>query len=173
MNFRFIKTDHFKLEANKGGGFALKFKLSDVQTSIEWDYYRLNKVVVKIIPRFNPSFNESSTMANGMCASMIDLDDSTAPMSFEDICDHQNARLFQNSRIHTRQWVPVAHDALEGQSAGTFYAGLKKRPWINAGYTGVTHYGLKFWMANNGPHAIEYDLVMKYYFSFKQPIIKK
>lgn len=166
FHVRLMRRDHALLKAGQSIGVAFVTKIKDFVDGITWDYYKINKIVIKFQPRSDsrcPAGHET----NGVCASSIDYDTPVAPKAFEELANLQNTRFFKTLSTHTRIFRPKAHTNLMGASAN---AGLVSSPWIDSGYPEVEHYGLRAWLTNNGGGDVSWDIIIKLYCTFKQPL---
>jgi hypothetical protein len=173
---RFHKADVQPVESGKGRGLGLTFKLKDfLPSAITWDYYRINMLVVKIIPRTSPAY-PGEPNGRGINMGYLDFDSSTAPVVFTDMLNMQNMKKWYSDKIMTFKWRPRTTGGLTNVETGGVVAASVNKPkvWINSSNWDILHYGLKLWLVNNEPtKQISYDIWTTAYISFKQPLISK
>lgn len=173
MNVRIRKFAVQAVGAGKGAGFAYSFCLEQfLPAGIYWDYYRINTIVVRVIPRCCPSF-PGSPGARGVCFGSIDLDDVGTPLQPSDIEELQNVKTWFSDHVKVFKWRPRAHTMVATLEPTSKPAGIgPARMWLNAANSDVRHYGIKLWLTNNGVDDIYWDIEAIAYVSFRQPLIK-
>lgn len=153
--------------------------ISDFQNL--FDSYRVNKLVLTIIPKVSdyvaqvPTTLTSVGGANAMMPtihSAIDYDDSNAPTNFNQMVQYDIYRSTRGHREHTRVWVPKV-ELTAGATSGL----PKSYQWIDTDNIEVPHRGLKVWItppaslgASLGQATCYFDLKIKAYMSFKHVI---
>jgi len=131
-----------------------------------YDQYKINKVVMTFVPKFNSSdVGQAPTGGQmSMIASCIDYDDAVAPLSVGDILEHNNAKLHR-TKVFTRVVRPcVNFNVSTGATAGV---STKQSPWLDVVNTNVPHFGVKIGITGTSVTQ-SYDIICKYYLSFKQ-----
>jgi hypothetical protein len=75
MNIRLHGHFTETIPKQTGYGVTYHFKLTDfLSGQVSWDYYRVNALVVKFIPRTSPS-HPGEDNGRALCACAVDLDD--------------------------------------------------------------------------------------------------
>ncbi|AEW70741.1 capsid protein [European catfish circovirus] len=178
FNFRAIKLDHIKVGGNSSVTGVLTFCLKDFCANfLNWDYYRFNAVVVKFVPQNTAQFDQEGGLST-VCATAVDYDDESKPTSVRQLMMMQNARTFRTGVGHSRKFKPkMTFSVVEKVDSVTTYApaglwmGGNRKWWLNTGYSEVKFLGLKYAMQNMSANDIQYQVLIKGYFSFKSPLI--
>ena len=174
-------------------GGAMKFQLSDVINTIDFttlfDRYKLNKVVVSIMPLMNTGHNivsnatgtnQSSCLPTLVTA--IDYDDATVPSLSDDLLERQNCKSYRmggkviNITIRNPK---VLQSVASGDTTVTQVSAVTKAaPYLDCVQEDVNHYGLKFYVrdfalppgtSSSSPSSNSLIRVRcKYYLSFKE-----
>lgn len=158
-------------------GFGFNFQLancSQVSTFGDlFDQYRINKVVIKLMPR------AQTTHANGTAIGttpsymyhVCDYDDANVPATLNEILEYENCRTVStcDGKVHTITLKPhIALAAFSG--AFTSYANARNQ-WLDCASTTIQHYGWKAIMPpagiGNAVGSVQFDVIFKYYLSFK------
>lgn len=172
--------NYFNVSANattsnpSSNGFA--FTLNNLPDASDFqnlfDSYRINKIVVKIIPKVSEYTGLPNAGVNNAMLptihSVVDYDDSTAPTSISQLAQYDTYRSTRGIREHTRVFVPKVE--LQG---GTSIALPKSYQWIDTDNIDVPHRGLKIWITGPaiGTNTSQYfDLKVTVYASFKHVI---
>jgi len=171
VHVRLMKKDHYKISTS-GYGTFMKFALKDFTENNSWDYFRINRIVVKYIPDQTNVFIRSTI--DGLGASVIDYDGRDAPTSLKQLINQQTARLHRFSYGFTRSFVPrVAIGAQTNSTATTDVNPAvigKAKQWLNMEYAATPHNGLAVWTdgyTGTGDPLIGFSIVTKAYVSFK------
>jgi hypothetical protein len=175
MNIRLHGHFTETIPKQTGYGVTYHFKLTDfLSGQVSWDYYRVNALVVKFIPRTSPS-HPGEDNGRALCACAVDLDDDTKPTSITDLANYQNCKIFRSDQIFSIKWRPaILLDVDKGDYKSPLAAGIKKKQWLNSSYKEIMHRGLKVWLANNSlNHETDWDILVTAYVSFKQPLIRQ
>jgi len=128
-----------------------------------FDQYRIDYFEAWLEPRQSQSITTANT---GTIVSAVDVDDSSVPLTYNQVEDHQSAIASSTYAGHYHAWVP--HIALASYSgAFTSYANVPAI-WLDSGSPAVQHYGLK--VATSATGAVEtFSLVVRARVSFKNP----
>lgn len=150
---------------------AWQFRLNTVSNFAEftslYDNYRINKVVVKFVPR--STNNAQGANERGNFYSCLDFNDDTAftaSTAVADILERSNVRITRSTSVHTRVFTP-ALSAAAYRAGATFAYSPKFKQWVDMTYPDCAHYGLKFVIANQDDLDMVYDYFITYYMSFK------
>lgn len=139
-----------------------------------YDEYRINKVVMKIIPKFNevviPTDSSSGEVkVLSQVHTAIDYDDSLSlpqASALDDICQYQNHKMTMGNRMHTRVLVPRVELA-----ADSSYSAPKARQWLDCDNATALHNGIKVCIPKlqsaNTSLEINYDVQITTYLSFR------
>ena len=174
-------------------GGSMKFQLSDVINTIDFttlfDRYKLNKVVVSIMPLMSMGHNivSSATGTNqSSClptlVTAIDYDDATVPTLSDDLLERQNCKSYRmggkviNITINNPK---VLQSVASGDTTVTQVSAVTKAaPYLDCVQEDVNHYGLKFYVRDfalpagtSAPSPSSNSLLRircKYYLSFKE-----
>ncbi|AUM61843.1 capsid [uncultured virus] len=132
---------------------GLQFQLSDLTNVSEFtnlfQQYRINCVVVSLIPNYN--INQIPASGTGTNIPIIgwvqDFDDGSNPTSVPELQEYQRykERKFTGP-IKIKIWPAVS--SLVFSSAGVDGFAVKKKMWIRTDVTTVKHYGLKYCVYN-------------------------
>jgi len=151
--------------ANVYGAYA--FNLNDVPNASEFttlfDQYRINSVRWRLIPRGSSA--EAGTNNNvGKIFSVLDMDDGVAPTSIDQLCQYPSLKTTRTTSDHTRTLRPAFATTVYNTSTLSAYG--QRRGWIDADYSQVPHYGIK-WCIQGTSGAQIFDLLIDYSLSFK------
>lgn len=132
-----------------------------------YDQYKINKVAITFVPKFNSSDIDAAGTTGGnlaMVATALDYDDNSIPLSFGEVLERQNAKLHRTKMI-TRVLKPcVNFNVSTGITAGV---STKQSPWLDTNATTVPHFGVKLGITGVQVQQ-DYDIIVKYYLSFRQ-----
>lgn len=180
MHRRMMSDEGFMYSTNTNSLDAIAFKLSDVPNYTEltalYDFYRINKVSVKIVPKFNTnnildSVTNSTQMIEPLVWTAIDYNDATIPTTLLEIQEYASSKVTRGSELHKRYLTPrLAVQLFDGVTPA--YGEGKTHEWINCDYPDVPHYGLKIcitpWDGTGiATGRLYYDLAITYYLEFK------
>lgn len=169
---KYFVVDAFAVTTGSDFKLGVNFSLANLPNFTDftnlYDMYRVNKIVYKIIPKFS-----ETTMTTGINAnlqqihSVIDYDDTTAPVSISDLTQYQNHRMTRGNAIHTRVLVPKVKTTID-----TLSDAPKARQWIDCDDSVLNHRGLKIYIpAPLAPATtISYDVEATFYVSFKSVV---
>lgn len=154
---------------------SLSFALSDVSASGEFSalfgQYRINKVVVK----YEPQFNISSTAALNTRMGVIDFH-KPEPMGGtfnQDLAlEQQTHRIRNNLRGWSRKFTPALTGVVATSSSGTTFVGSapKYKQWLETSALAIPHFGYNVIFTPHGGVATvgqSYKRYTHYYFSCK------
>lgn len=167
-------------------------KLSDIPGIVNYtnifDYYRLNKIVLKAIaPAKNPYFGagglQQATISTnvqqsgpneiqvkeGQFVSVVDYTGTTTISSPEQLWAGNRPKSSSLSRGHTRAWRPAIATPAFATSLTWGYKPMWKQ-WINTLYPDVPHYGIWLGMIDRSYFEFEYMWRVTFYVSFKSTI---
>lgn len=172
---KFFVVDNYAVTAGSDLKAGLSFSLGQLPdftdfTSL-YDQYRINKVVVKLIPKVTQAVLEGGVaMLNQnlqQVHSAIDYDDVTAPNSISDLTQYQNHRMSRGNQIHTRVFVPKALTTI-----GAVSSAPKAKQWLDTSTSGIQHRGMKLFIPapNSTGTTLYYDLECTMYLSFKNVV---
>jgi len=139
-----------------------------------FDAYRINKVVVKMVPQVT-SLTVGSTASAPVTAkqsfmtSVIDYDDATALTSYNAALEYETFRATPMYRTHKRVLTPALSQQAFKTSGTTIAYMQKRKQWVDAAYGDTEHYGLKFYIQNS-PDLLQqmWKVYVTMYVSFKQ-----
>lgn len=125
-----------------------------------FDQYRINKVVLKLIPQFNQSTynvgHPSSTIPSGLPAGRNprlfianDYDDDTVPANADVLRQYANVKVYpvMNNKTITHIITPATQMQAYETLASTGYV-PKFKQWINCSDNNVPHYAVKWSLEN-------------------------
>jgi len=174
QHFRFIHPDHIKITKATSAGLAFKFMLSQFVKTCAWDYYRLNAVVVKCVPQSTAAF-PGVAGDNTRIWTVIDYDDDAKPTNRLAFQNEQGVRVHRGDRGFTRKLRPkpiiLTQSNTKGQVGSQFQMGKRRGLWLNTADMNIAHYGLKVWFEGPTNMEVQYNLIIKAYFSFMKPIV--
>lgn len=135
-----------------------------------YDQYRINKVVMKLIPKWT-STEQGIGIANYLTQihTAIDYDDSLAlPQAtcLDDITQYQSHKMTPGNRMVTRVLVPKV------ELTGSSLQAPKARQWLDCDLTGGLHNGVKVVIPKvpNTTTLLCYDVQLTFYMSFKNVV---
>lgn len=132
-----------------------------------YDQYKINKVKIQFVPKFNVSDIDAAGTTGGnlaMVATCIDYDDDSIPGAIGDILERQNAKLHR-TKVFSRILKPcVNFNVSTGITAGV---STRQSPWLDTNSTAVPHYGVKIGITGTQVQQ-NYDIICTYYLSFRQ-----
>lgn len=150
---------------------ALHFELDFLQNYNEfaalYDTYRINKVLVKFVPRTTD--NALASGERGNFYSCIDYNDDSAfvaSSAISTILERDNVRKTRTTQIHSRCFRPAVAAAAYRSGATNGYM-PKWKQWIDMSNPDVQHFGFKYVVDNRDDLVMAYDLYITYYMSFK------
>lgn len=138
-----------------------------------FDQYRIRKIVMKFVPRFNSfSFADYTSTSTEVPSwvSAIDLDDSTPPTDADELMQYATVKYHVWNRPFTRVIYPRTATAMYS-GAFTSYGSTPSKQWIDCASTGVKYYGLKLatttYSSANSGEAPSWDIIIDYYVQFR------
>jgi len=142
------------------GYFSIKFTLADLPQvssfTALFDTYKINKVVVKLIPFGYPTgyINTASNLSAQpqWLSTVIDYDDSTVLTSEGSLLEYETFKQTRPGAEHVRVLVPAISVEAYKTSGTTIGYSQKRKQWLDAAYTDVEHYGIKGLI--NGPQTM-------------------
>jgi len=175
-------------------GGSMRFQLADVINTVDFttlfDRYKLNKVVVSIMPLMNMAQSITSAATGNTQSSClptlvtaVDYDDSNIPALSDELLERSNCKSFRlgNKVIRLTINNPKVLQAVQQGDPGaltTVTAVSKPAPYLDCVQEEVNHYGLKFYVRDfalppgtSAPTPSSNSLIRircKYYFSFKE-----
>lgn len=164
------------------------FTLVDIPAPTDFtalfDWYKINYVVVTLLPYFSEvntpgstgTFTAHSTPANLRIFTAVDYNDATTPASINEIREYQNCKVTQYIKGHVRKFKPRPTIVSDDSTPDVQYP--IGNPWISTDATGddCVHYGLKIGVDTsllsagqiaNGDVILRVEV--KYYLAFKAP----
>lgn len=158
---------------------ALSFTLSQVPNNVEftslYDQYRINGIKWTLIPRGNIAditptgtagvFQGQST---GVFTA-LDYDDATTPTSVNQLMEYQNVKMTRAHQMHSRYFKP-RYNLAGVENLGTgLITNIKntKAGWLDCDKITVPHFGIKYCLQQNVNYALQYDVKVDFYLSFK------
>lgn len=144
--------------------YSYNFKLSDLPNYTEFsalfDFYRIDKVIVKFFPQVtvgNLGNNLTSTSVLSKVpriVSVIDYDDSTALTNLNDAYQYQNMKQGLMTRQHNRVITPKVSTTVYKTAITSGYSVPKTGMWIDCTDADVPHYGLKIGIEQSGINGV-------------------
>lgn len=166
-HFKRMVTGQITAAAGVNTPNGLVFTLDSVTNYTEFsalfDSYRINKVVVKFVPRTTD--NGQGANERGNVYSVVDYNDNTALASVAAALERDTCRRTVATRVHTRVLRPACASATYKSVTSWGYAPTWKR-WIDMSDPQVPHYGLKYLIDNRDDLSMVYDYFITYYMSF-------
>lgn len=149
---------------------GLNFQLGQLPNVSEftnlYDMYRINKVVVKVIPKISEVgmvLGATNNSAGVQLHSALDFDDSAAPTTVSQLTQYANHKMTRGNQIHTRVFTPKCN-----LSAGGVQVASKAYQWLDVTDTTVPHFGMKLIIPTiSSSTIIYYDYSVTMYFSCK------
>lgn len=139
-----------------------------------WDYYRINKIVVRFYPTYTTTTAaDSSDHPILYGQTVIDLDDATVPTqgTRPPFSGYSSVKTWVSNRTHTRVFRPKANIDMYGSATNTGYAFQpgRNRQWFDSAQKNIPHYGLKYWMYQPGQSiSYKFRLCVKAYISLRE-----
>lgn len=159
--------------------FGLEFRFRDIPQfgtfSNIWDQYRINKIVVTLMPMatVNPT-GVVTTYNNGVIASVIDYDNGAQALAALDQYEQfTNCKITPAVRTkpHTRIFRPRINIGAQNQGGSILAAVNKGGQWIDCSLPDIAHNGLKIYVDpypfGNPGGAQTWQVFAKYYISFR------
>lgn len=132
-----------------------------------YDQYKILKVKWTLLPKGN-----SMDIGNGVTVgqmgrvfTVLDYDDSSAPSSFNQMCQYQNMRKTSTAASHTRTIVPKYLREVSTGLGTT--ANEPATGWIDCTNNSVLHRGIKIGIQAPPNGSNVYDLLLTYTLAFK------
>lgn len=165
------RQNFFSVAPGAGAGYALNFQLNNLANATEftnlYDQYCIKGIKIDFIPRCTEAMPNNPNLIGNLW-SVIDRDDSTAPVNINTVLQYQNLKRTQHTDVHSRYFKPSVAAEFFATGIATTY-GEKKNQWLDCTNDTVEHYGIKLWTDGLpvGAPAISYDVVIKFYLAFK------
>lgn len=135
-----------------------------------YDMYRINKIVVKLIPKVSETgmvLGATNNSAGIQLHSAIDYDDSTAPTNIAQLCQYSTYKMTRGHNIHTRVFVPKC----EMSAGGTANVAPKAYQWLDTAHPDIPHFGMKLIIPTiTASTIIYYDYSVTAYISCKNVV---
>lgn len=168
------KTGLANLGAGVPSGMGIKFQLSDCDQSATFaslfDQYRIDKVVIKLLPRATIVSTLGSAMAQAPSYFLVavDHDDANTPATEAELRQYDNCKIVPaTSSIKSFTVKPKIATAAFGGGVFTSYLN-SKASWIDIASTGVEHYGFKIILPpSSTASSFAFEIMCDYYLSFK------
>lgn len=152
---------------------GLSFNLNQMPNATEfsnlYDAYRINRIVVKIIPKITEVGGILGSASNSMNVSLhsaVDYDDSHAPTGISDLVQYSTYKMTRGNQIHTRVFTP----RVELSANATSNAAPKAYQWLDTADLSLAHLGMKLYIPFiSASTVIYYDYSVTMYFSCKNP----
>lgn len=167
-------------DPSPAGYFSYYFTLAEIPqvtsfTSL-FDAYRINKLVIKFIPlvQYTQLGNGAANLAAEpqWLSTVVDYDDSGILTTEGALLEYETFKQSSPNRKHVRTFVPATSQNLYKSSGTTIAYSQKRKPWIDAAYTDVEHYGIKGLINGPATQANQVQTAFKVYvtayISFKQ-----
>lgn len=149
--------------APTGFSFSLDAVTNYSEFSNLFDSYRINKVVVKFVPRTTD--NGQGANERGNFYTVVDYNDITTLTNVANALERDTVRRTAATRVHTRVFRPAVATAAYKSLTTWGYMPSWKR-WIDMSDPQVPHYGLKYVIDNRDDVNMVYDYFITYYMSF-------
>lgn len=164
------------IQVNKGYSFRLSDSPEAGQVGSLWDAYRLNKVVLRVIPRQNTyAAGGANPVAAPQVVSCIDYDDVDTLATTTDYLSFGTARIHSAIHPFSIKFTPAVNNGVSTNAGTTevLPGNQRFKQWIDMNLAGVPHYGVKMQFAALVPlptttNPIVFELWAKCYYSFKQ-----
>lgn len=149
-----------------------QFSLNQVPNFSEmtqlYDQYQIKAIKYTLIPKFtNNELNIGGGASAGILGnvwSVLDYDDSTTPLTLQELLQYQNIKRTRQDKVHKRYFKPKV-----AQTIGSNIS-PKANVWLDCNTASTPHFGVKLWfdaLAGVSNTNITFDLVVKYYMAFK------
>lgn len=153
---------------------GLNFRLDSLPNYSEftalYDQYRINKIVVKIIPKVTEVgmvLGSTGNSAGIQIHSALDFDDSAAPTTVSQLCQYSTYKMTRGHQIHTRVFTPKC----ELSANATANVAPKSYQWLDCDHADIAHYGMKLIIPTiSSSTIIYYDYSVTAYMSFKNVV---
>jgi hypothetical protein len=131
-----------------------------------YDQYRVKRISVHVIPKFDSNLMVSVVDVDRITPEVftaIDLDDSTAPTSINEVLEYESCIRTRGNAEHVRTWKPsILLQAYESIASSGYVRAFDQ--WLDCTDDTVPHYGLKIAI---GPHTTNpADTSLLYYDTF-------
>lgn len=167
------KIHYFKRTYNLGTGTtnpltntlaALNFSVNDMPSYTEftslYDYYKVNRIKVRIIP-FQTESNSTGTVNNAgnvPIAYVVDTSDSTPPVTFEELLEYNDHKITNLYNGVSCYFKPKFADATSAIRDG----------WVATSNPSLNWYGFKYAIPPT-TNAMAFYTIITFYVSFKDP----
>lgn len=152
-----LKVHHFKrtyaLGAIQGavgdvlGAYSFRFDSlpNFAEFTNLFDFYRVNKIVVKFVPTANSSeVGQATTNPLTQFHTVLDFNDGAVPASLNALYEYGNWRMTRGSSIHTRIFTPAITQGLQEAGGAIVWGGQRYKAWISTDQPDILFYGLKY-----------------------------
>lgn len=156
---------------------AYTFELSDIANSgtttyTNFEMYRINKVVMKIIPENNTANMAATTVGSyPFIVDCIDYNDSLPFTQSNDYLRYDNARLHTGDKPWIRKFTPASRQVANNTTGTQTYGDIAYKKWHTLNITDFQqeHYGYRLHMVPVATNTavIRYNVWAKIYYSLK------
>lgn len=165
-----FEENYFSTGATAPTLAGLNYQLNMLPNASEfanlYDMYRVNKVVVKIIPKVSEIgmvLGATNNSAGVQVHSALDFDDSAAPTNVAQLTQYATHKMTRGNQIHTRVFTPKCE-----LTAGSASVAPKAYQWLDTADLTVPHFGMKLIIPTISTSTIiYYDYSVTMYFSCK------
>lgn len=177
---KFVRcTNQFGTIGPIAAGTSVFGAASPVLTSIQtadlvamYRYYRIDKIVVYLVPRVDPANSGLASNFTCMVAMCCDPEDITAPASTQAVTAYDNSYqkfLTSNSAPFKYTFYPKVVNAVGNAGVAAFVGGYGRNPWLNLSAAGILipHNCLKWAITCGANSTITFDAYFEYHISVK------
>jgi len=123
-----------------------------------FDQYRIDSAVVDFRPRVTAFLQ--GTAPSGMMFTVLDFDDANVPSSLNQLEQYTTCKISALSERVTIPLKPCFSTSANSQISGIVSA-RPARGWVDAAYTDINHYGVKYGLSQGVAGALQtYDVVI-------------
>lgn len=160
---------------------AISFPLNLIPNLTEYtnlfDQYKINGISFRAVPKTQQFQGGTSGTGNplgyGQVVSVIDYDDSTTPLTKDQLMEYGSVKFTSSGRMHKRYFKPkiLTRAAINSATDGNVSS---KALWVDTLNPDVQHYGIKLFIdapvvpnPATDSSSVSYDLYATYYFQCK------
>lgn len=158
-------------------GLAYEFRLDQITDYLNFnplfDAFKISAVSVELIPVANQYAPGVPVLSLPQVACAVDFDDATAPIGVEKLLNRKNAKLRPFTSRISKYIRPKVSSLVYSAGVAQDYKQASQPNWIDLpDGVNVSHYGIKFVFQAEAGQEIRYHRRVKYYLTFKEPIVR-
>lgn len=165
--FKLRRRDSFSVSSGLPNASSFSFQLADCTEATNlaalYDEYKICGIRIDVIPRGNVFDLKGGDLTSGVIYEVVDYDDANALIDADAAVQFGTCRTQKLTSRFRRFFKPKILGMTYQSATTTAYA--PKRGWVDMAYTGIPHYGWKFYTQIGGAPGTDfwYERVFTYY----------